>query len=160
VKVNLGHTQSSGKEADEALKVDIPLPAPAGSVAGGGNRAGLFRTPISGGVQSATSAHGLPRPALAVRNLMEQVNAVILLQDIISSSNFFLTLFSVNFGSNDSNDFPLLLLFLVICLLLFSVLTLDHVIVVTHPPPPPIYFGCVVVCQHLNASVFFFFLVI
>lgn len=39
----------------------------------GGTRAGLFRTPISGGVQSATSAHGLPRPALAVRNLMEQV---------------------------------------------------------------------------------------
>ncbi|KAE7997512.1 hypothetical protein FH972_002143 [Carpinus fangiana] len=71
-QVNLGHTQSSGKEADEALKVDIPLPAPAGTVAGGGNRAGLFRTPISGGVQSATSAHGLPRPALAVRNLMEQ----------------------------------------------------------------------------------------
>lgn len=38
----------------------------------GGSRTGLFRTPISGGVQSATSAHGLPRPALAVRNLMEQ----------------------------------------------------------------------------------------
>jgi putative heme iron utilization protein len=32
----------------------------------------LFRTPISGGVQSATFAHGLPPPALAVRNLMEQ----------------------------------------------------------------------------------------
>ena len=42
---------------------------------GGGTRAGLFRTPISGGVHSATSAHGLPRPALAVRNLMEQVRA-------------------------------------------------------------------------------------
>lgn len=39
-----------------------------------GSRAGLFRTPISGGVQSATSAHDLPRPALAVRNLMEQVS--------------------------------------------------------------------------------------
>lgn len=41
---------------------------------GGGTRpgAGLFRTPISGGVQSATSVHDLPRPALAVRNLMEQ----------------------------------------------------------------------------------------
>ncbi|CAA7402298.1 unnamed protein product [Spirodela intermedia] len=38
----------------------------------GGSRAGLFRTPISGGVQSATSAHRLPHPALAVRNLMEQ----------------------------------------------------------------------------------------
>ncbi|ONK69529.1 uncharacterized protein A4U43_C05F23940 [Asparagus officinalis] len=37
-----------------------------------GSRAGLFRTPISGGVQSATSVHDLPPPALAVRNLMEQ----------------------------------------------------------------------------------------
>ncbi|KAL6660829.1 hypothetical protein ACP70R_000213 [Stipagrostis hirtigluma subsp. patula] len=37
-----------------------------------GSRAGLFRTPISGGVQSATFSHGLPPPALAVRNLMEQ----------------------------------------------------------------------------------------
>lgn len=37
-----------------------------------GSRPGLFRTPISGGVQSATSVHDLPRPALAVRNLMEQ----------------------------------------------------------------------------------------
>lgn len=46
---------------------------PHGSTAGGGTRAGLFRTPISGGVQNATSAHGLPRPSLAVRNLMEQV---------------------------------------------------------------------------------------
>ncbi|KAH9624546.1 hypothetical protein KSS87_017756 [Heliosperma pusillum] len=51
----------------DTSKVIIPT---AGS--GGGTRAGLFRTPISGGVQSATSAHGLPRPALAVRNLMEQ----------------------------------------------------------------------------------------
>uniref|UniRef100_A0A2N9J3M2 CREG-like beta-barrel domain-containing protein n=1 Tax=Fagus sylvatica TaxID=28930 RepID=A0A2N9J3M2_FAGSY len=69
---NLNHSQSSEKDAEEALKVDMPLTAPGGSVAGGGTRAGLFRTPISGGVQSATSAHGLPRPALAVRNLMEQ----------------------------------------------------------------------------------------
>uniref|UniRef100_A0A7N0SWM9 CREG-like beta-barrel domain-containing protein n=1 Tax=Kalanchoe fedtschenkoi TaxID=63787 RepID=A0A7N0SWM9_KALFE len=46
------------------------IPPTAGT--SGGMRAGLFRTPISGGVQSATSAHGLPRPALAVRNLMEQ----------------------------------------------------------------------------------------
>jgi len=38
-----------------------------------GSRAGLFRTPISGGVQSATSSHGLPHPAIAVRNLIEQV---------------------------------------------------------------------------------------
>ncbi|KAJ0775920.1 putative FMN-binding split barrel [Helianthus annuus] len=44
-----------------------------GGGGGSGTRAGLFRTPISGGVQSATSVHDLPRPALAVRNLMEQV---------------------------------------------------------------------------------------
>ncbi|KAF5816927.1 putative FMN-binding split barrel [Helianthus annuus] len=43
-----------------------------GGGGGSGTRAGLFRTPISGGVQSATSVHDLPRPALAVRNLMEQ----------------------------------------------------------------------------------------
>ncbi|KAH6831720.1 Pyridoxamine 5'-phosphate oxidase family protein [Perilla frutescens var. hirtella] len=49
-----------------------PLMGSYGTTSGGGTRAGLFRTPISGGVQSATSAHGLPRPALAVRNLMEQ----------------------------------------------------------------------------------------
>ncbi|KAL9997858.1 putative FMN-binding split barrel [Helianthus debilis subsp. tardiflorus] len=40
---------------------------------GGGTRAGLFRTLISGGVQSATSVNDLPKPAVAVRNLMEQV---------------------------------------------------------------------------------------
>ncbi|XP_047152280.1 uncharacterized protein LOC124823975 [Vigna umbellata] len=50
----------------------VSTPGGGGSASGGGTRAGLFRTPISGGVQSATSAHGLPRPALAVRNLMEQ----------------------------------------------------------------------------------------
>ncbi|XP_062218202.1 uncharacterized protein LOC133918364 [Phragmites australis] len=38
----------------------------------GGSRSGLFRTPISGGVHSATAVHDLPPPALAVRNLMEQ----------------------------------------------------------------------------------------
>lgn len=42
----------------------------------GNSHVGLFRTPISGGVQSATSSHGLPRPALAVRNLMEQVKTL------------------------------------------------------------------------------------
>ncbi|KAK9078419.1 hypothetical protein SSX86_002476 [Deinandra increscens subsp. villosa] len=41
----------------------------------GGSRAGLFRTPISGGVQSATSVNDLPKPALAVRNLMEQARS-------------------------------------------------------------------------------------
>lgn len=57
-------------------KSEIMTPAPSSSNtsgAGSGTRAGLFRTPISGGVQSATSVHDLPRPALAVRNLMEQV---------------------------------------------------------------------------------------
>ncbi|KAF0925149.1 hypothetical protein E2562_015421 [Oryza meyeriana var. granulata] len=38
----------------------------------GGSRAGLFRTPISGGVHTATAVHDLPPPARAVRNLMEQ----------------------------------------------------------------------------------------
>ncbi|RWR82650.1 hypothetical protein CKAN_01137800 [Cinnamomum micranthum f. kanehirae] len=56
--------------ADESSETAIHFVS--GSGMGGGSRAGLFRTPISGGVQSATSAHDLPRPALAVRNLMEQ----------------------------------------------------------------------------------------
>ncbi|KAK4365672.1 hypothetical protein RND71_013552 [Anisodus tanguticus] len=55
-------------DLNQASKVVTPLE----HSTGGGTRAGLFRTPISGGVQSATSAHGLPKPALAVRNLMEQ----------------------------------------------------------------------------------------
>ncbi|KAL6888664.1 hypothetical protein ACP4OV_009690 [Aristida adscensionis] len=41
-------------------------------ISGGGSRSGLFRTPISGGVHTATAVHDLPPPALAVRNLMEQ----------------------------------------------------------------------------------------
>ncbi|GMI81942.1 ONEIRIC2 [Hibiscus trionum] len=68
--------QSSEKDADKLTKVETKVEssvtAPHASGVTGGTRAGLFRTPISGGVQSATSAHGLPRPALAVRNLMEQ----------------------------------------------------------------------------------------
>ncbi|CAH2036408.1 unnamed protein product, partial [Thlaspi arvense] len=59
---------SGEKESHKIIDVEASLALPYG----GGTRAGLFRTPISGGVQSATSAHGLPRPALAVRNLMEQ----------------------------------------------------------------------------------------
>lgn len=69
---NLNHNQSPEKGVDEMSKMEMPLTVSHGSITGGGTRAGLFRTPISGGVQSATSAHGLPRPALAVRNLMEQ----------------------------------------------------------------------------------------
>ncbi|KAJ7962678.1 Pyridoxamine 5'-phosphate oxidase-related, FMN-binding [Quillaja saponaria] len=71
-KGNLNHCQSSEKDTYEQLKIDLSLTAPSGNGAGGGTRAGLFRTPISGGVQSATTVHGLPRPSLAVRNLMEQ----------------------------------------------------------------------------------------
>ncbi|XP_014489785.1 uncharacterized protein LOC106752585 [Vigna radiata var. radiata] len=76
---NLSHseTESSEDDQDAPLQMNmswtsISTPGGGGSASGGGTRAGLFRTPISGGVQSATSAHGLPRPALAVRNLMEQ----------------------------------------------------------------------------------------
>ncbi|XP_050219709.1 uncharacterized protein LOC126670096 [Mercurialis annua] len=65
---NIENNKSSKKDVEKIVKVETPLVVPHGS----GTRAGLFRTPISGGVQSATSAHGLPRPALAVRNLMEQ----------------------------------------------------------------------------------------
>ncbi|VFQ65556.1 unnamed protein product [Cuscuta campestris] len=56
-------------EGDEERKSEVVTPF---VVSHGSTRAGLFRTPISGGVQSATSAHDLPKPALAVRNLMEQ----------------------------------------------------------------------------------------
>ncbi|KAK9056528.1 hypothetical protein SSX86_023890 [Deinandra increscens subsp. villosa] len=64
------------KLEDLKSKADIMTPTSSSSSntygAGSGTRTGLFRTPISGGVQSATSVHDLPRPALAVRNLMEQ----------------------------------------------------------------------------------------
>ncbi|KAL4279275.1 hypothetical protein GQ457_03G042960 [Hibiscus cannabinus] len=72
--------QSSEQDVDKLTKIETKVETqfensvttPNASGVTGGTRAGLFRTPISGGVQSATSAHGLPRPALAVRNLMEQ----------------------------------------------------------------------------------------
>ncbi|KAJ4887053.1 Pyridoxamine 5'-phosphate oxidase family protein [Raphanus sativus] len=57
-----------GEDVFSLSQTSLALP-PQGS---GGNRGGLFRTPISGGVQNATSAHALPPPALAVRNLLEQ----------------------------------------------------------------------------------------
>ncbi|CAI0410110.1 unnamed protein product [Linum tenue] len=72
MKELIKQAESSQKDSENILKVEPPLTVPHGSGTSGGTRAGLFRTPISGGVQSATSAHGLPRPALAVRNLMEQ----------------------------------------------------------------------------------------
>ncbi|XP_010545611.1 PREDICTED: uncharacterized protein LOC104817922 [Tarenaya hassleriana] len=68
----LGGDQSEENNAHKIIDVETSLVLPHGVGNAGGTRAGLFRTPISGGVQSATSAHGLPRPALAVRNLMEQ----------------------------------------------------------------------------------------
>ncbi|VFQ92527.1 unnamed protein product [Cuscuta campestris] len=67
-----GSLKSDGEqkiEGDEERKSEVVTPF---FVSHGSTRAGLFRTPISGGVQSATSAHDLPKPALAVRNLMEQ----------------------------------------------------------------------------------------
>ncbi|GLU21864.1 hypothetical protein SLE2022_379760 [Rubroshorea leprosula] len=71
-KDNSDHNKSNEEDADKLIKVEQHVTIPNVTVAGGGTRAGLFRTPISGGVQSATSAHGLHPPALAVRNLMEQ----------------------------------------------------------------------------------------
>lgn len=70
VQEKFGSDLSGGKDSHKIIDVETSVALPH---SGGGSRAGLFRTPISGGVQSATSAHGLPRPALAVRNLMEQV---------------------------------------------------------------------------------------
>ncbi|XP_047967193.1 uncharacterized protein LOC125211440 isoform X2 [Salvia hispanica] len=73
----LSLSEGNSPDLQQSGSPDINLTTPPllgsyGTSSGGGTRAGLFRTPISGGVQSATSAHGLPRPALAVRNLMEQ----------------------------------------------------------------------------------------
>lgn len=79
LKGNSAFEQTAEKDADGKSDVLTPLAASQGSTTGGGTRTGLFRTPISGGVQSATSAHGLPRPALAVRNLMEQVTLTVLM---------------------------------------------------------------------------------
>lgn len=67
---DLSHHNSHGGRAAEQTEFLIPVNTASGA---SGSKPGLFRTPISGGVHSATSAHDLPRPALAVRNLMEQV---------------------------------------------------------------------------------------
>lgn len=91
LKGNLNRSDGSEKLVSEAVNMDVHPTSQSGSGVGGGTRAGLFRTPISGGVQSATSAHGLPRPALAVRNLMEQVKAVV---SRVSTEFVFLLLFS------------------------------------------------------------------
>jgi hypothetical protein len=82
LKEKLSHSESNDDDdLHEPIQTGMSwstITTPGGSGSGGGTRAGLFRTPISGGVQSATSAHGLPRPALAVRNLMEQVTLSLL----------------------------------------------------------------------------------
>ncbi|ONK78874.1 uncharacterized protein A4U43_C01F460 [Asparagus officinalis] len=64
-----GSSQFEEGKAHDARKSDIT--GTSGMVTQG-SRPGLLRTPMSGGVQSATSVHDLPQPALAVRNLMEQ----------------------------------------------------------------------------------------
>ncbi|XP_065048772.1 uncharacterized protein LOC103992298 isoform X3 [Musa acuminata AAA Group] len=62
-----------GHEMGVSENPDMVRPIAGGS-GSSGSRSGLFRTPISGGVQTATSTHDLPSPALAVRNLMEQMH--------------------------------------------------------------------------------------
>lgn len=74
LKENWSHNGSH--EIDITKKSEMVSPVICG-IGTSGSRAELFRTPISGGVQSATSAHDLPPPALAVHNLMEQVRLYI-----------------------------------------------------------------------------------
>lgn len=74
MKEKVGSSLSGENESHKIIDVETSLAFPPH---GGGTRAALFRTPISGGVQNATSAHGLPPPALAVRNLMEQVKGLL-----------------------------------------------------------------------------------
>ncbi|KAG6428765.1 hypothetical protein SASPL_106802 [Salvia splendens] len=72
LSLSLGNSSDLQQISVPNINLTTPLMGSHSTTRGGGTRAGLFRTPISGGLQSATSAHGLPRPALAVRNLMEQ----------------------------------------------------------------------------------------
>ncbi|CAF1931735.1 BnaC05g30850D [Brassica napus] len=69
---SLSQEKLESETSHSVIDVESSLALPQGAGNSGGNRGGLFRTPISGGVQNATSAHALPRPALAVRNLLEQ----------------------------------------------------------------------------------------
>lgn len=64
--------QNGGHEDCMSGNMEMVTPVTAGSVTTG-SKAGLFRTPISGGVQSALAVNNLPHPALAVHNLMQQV---------------------------------------------------------------------------------------
>ncbi|KAK9028999.1 hypothetical protein V6N11_026129 [Hibiscus sabdariffa] len=63
LKGDSNQNKNSENDVDKLIKVKTH-----GSGASGGNRAKLFRTPISCGVHSPTSVHGLPRPALAIPN--------------------------------------------------------------------------------------------
>ncbi|XP_065015632.1 uncharacterized protein LOC135643037 isoform X3 [Musa acuminata AAA Group] len=63
--------QNGGHEDCMSGNMEMVTPVTAGSVTTG-SKAGLFRTPISGGVQSALAVNNLPHPALAVHNLMQQ----------------------------------------------------------------------------------------
>ena len=101
VKDELSQCESSENHSDPALKVGTPLIFQCGTGAREGTWARLFRTPIYGGVQSVTSCHGLPPPALVVHNLLEQVKATfveILIAFFFSSSkcNFALSFSSLN----------------------------------------------------------------
>lgn len=68
--------QNSSNETSGSHKSETNNPLNYVKSADRGYSSGLFRAPISGGKQSATYCHNLPRPALTVRNLMEQVIAV------------------------------------------------------------------------------------
>ncbi|CAL9125115.1 unnamed protein product [Musa acuminata var. zebrina] len=63
--------QNGGHEDCMSGNMEMVTPVTAGRVTTG-SKAGLFRTPISGGVQSALAVNNLPHPALAVHNLMQQ----------------------------------------------------------------------------------------
>ncbi|KMZ60577.1 Pyridoxamine 5'-phosphate oxidase-related, FMN-binding [Zostera marina] len=64
--------QNSSNETSGSHKSETNNPLNYVKSADRGYSSGLFRAPISGGKQSATYCHNLPRPALTVRNLMEQ----------------------------------------------------------------------------------------
>lgn len=74
LKIDLN--RNSSNEASGCHKSETGNPPNYVESADRGYCSGLFRAPVSGGMQSATYCHNLPRPALAVRNLMEQVIAV------------------------------------------------------------------------------------
>ncbi|KAH0459506.1 hypothetical protein IEQ34_012320 [Dendrobium chrysotoxum] len=71
--VELKHNMDEGgMDKMDVIEKEVTRPYGANFHDGSTTRAGLFRTPISGGLHSATFSHDLPPPALAVRNLMEQ----------------------------------------------------------------------------------------